>query len=160
MSWVDIVVLVLLVVVFFVELARASNNGFAIAMLDAVGLILVKVPINRLAHWMTDQWNWADAKAYGASWLLISLLVLVAAHFAQNLLGWSFDETLDSIVGFFFAILTAVALAHGLLQLLVLIYPEGTATHHLIQNSWLAQQCLYYKALGQFGDAMRNLGSF
>ena len=161
MSWIDALVLAILVIVIFVELARATSLGFGIALLDAVLLALGKsFLINPLAHWLSGRFEWSQAGAYGASFLVLAVLLLVVAHLLQGMLGWSLDETFDTIVGFGFAVITAVTLAHGLLQFLMLHYPQGTPIPDLIQQSWLARQCLYYEILGQFGQTMRNLGNY
>lgn len=160
MSWVDAMVMAILVAVIFIELARATNSGFGIALLDAFGLGMVKPLINGLAHWLVNRFQWADPTAYGLSFFLLSTLVLVGAHLAHNAMGWTLEETFDAIVGFIFAFITSVTLAHGVLQFLVLVHPKGTPIYELVHQSWLARQCLYYEILGSLGETMRNLGNY
>lgn len=158
MSWVDVVMLVMLVGITLLETMR-SQDGMGQGLLDAMAAIFTVWLTGRLYPRLVSAFGWSDFAAYLALLLPLLTVSLILAKLAQDSAQMSLD-TFDPVLGFLCGFMTAWAICHAVLRLLVLSDPKGQGVVPLVDQSWLCHQLLFFELFHHADQGMRTLGHY
>lgn len=153
-NWVDIVLLILFVVVMLTETMR-SQEGFDLALFDAIGVVLATLGANQLHSPVAAMTGWSPMASYIVVYGGLLMAALGGGYWAHNQTMFTLD-TFDSVVGFLCGIVTAAAICHGFLQIVLLAGPQAAAA----ASSWLADQFLHFTIFHRADQSMQRLGEY
>jgi uncharacterized membrane protein required for colicin V production len=157
-TWFDIVALVLIVVVAWLE----SIRGFGRALVDLVGgVIIIKLTpvVSAPAAQTVALLGTPDANKglwFGLTFLLLAALIVLAARLIYNTTLLSL-EYFDPIVGALFGAATGMIVAFAFLHSLQLGYGTGEPGK-VLAASFMGQELLSLRSLHRVLDACYHLG--
>jgi len=160
MNWFDVVAILLVILVAWLE----SIRGFGRAIFDFVGaLIALRIAIfvaKPLAQAVPLLQPEAHAEAFwlSLSFLVLAVLIVVATKFVYETTLLSLD-VLDPIVGGLLGIGTGIIVAHLFMRSILVAY-AGTDFGTVVLNSFMGQELITFRGYHLAVQALQNLGNW
>ena len=158
MTWYDVVGILLVVVVAWLE----SKRGFGRAIFDLLGAIIaLKLALFLAAPMGESVPLMGSAEANQAFWLaavfgVLAVLIVVASKFVYETTLLSLD-VLDPVVGGLLGLASGMAVAHIFLKTLLVSYGDAEVAKVLV-GSFVGQELLEFRTYHYVFNALQNLG--
>jgi|YNPNPStandDraft_1061719.scaffolds.fasta_scaffold16749_2 hypothetical protein len=153
-NWVDIVLIILFAVAALTETMR-SQEGFDLALYDAIGVVLAVIGADQLHPSLAAVTGWSLMTSYIVIFASFLVAAFAMGYLAHNQTMFTLDA-FDSVVGFLCGIITAGAICHGFLRIVLLSGPEAAAA----ATSWLADQLLHFTLFHRADQTMQHIGEY
>lgn len=160
MTWLDIVVLVVIILITWLE----SVRGFGRALFDFVGAIISLRVAAFLAGLLADMApisqspGPSEAFWFTVVFVILAGLTLVATRVIYQSTLLSLD-VLDPLVGGLFGLASGMVVAHVFLKMVLLGYTD-TEFADVVVNSFMGQELLKFRSYHVVVTALQNLGNW
>lgn len=158
MTWFDIVVLLLVASVAWLE----SNRGFGRAIFDVIGAIVVLKIATFAAHPLGLAFPLSRvAGTSDAIWLVtvfvaLMVLVVIGSRFLYETTLLSLD-VLDPVVGGLLGAISGMIISYVFLRTMLLVYGDSQAANVLL-GSFVGQELIKFRTFHTVLTTLQNLG--
>ncbi len=160
MTWFDIVALLLIALIGWLE----SIRGFGRAVFDFVGaLVALKIaifaakPLAAAAPLLSGEGN-SEAFWIAAVFVILVALIIIATKFIYETTLLSLD-VLDPVVGGILGVASGIVVAHIFLRVMLAAY-AGSEFAPLIKSSFIGQELIAFRTYHIVVTALQNIGNW
>jgi hypothetical protein len=132
-----------------------SQEGFDLVLYDTIGVVLTVLAANQLHQPLAAATGWSGMTSYLLIFVILLIVSFVAGYLAHHQTMFTLDS-FDSVVGVLCGFITAGAICHGFLRIVLLHDPQAAQQ----VTSWLSDQLLHFAMFHRADQSMQQLGEY